>query len=855
MTDDETGIDKGAFLARVAERKAKQAADKDADLSSFVGYTTGNQAPQSAVASPRRQPPRIPPIKGLNGTQSVTTDISPALARQLEADAAEMFEDFHTEKSELDRAIDEVISRLDVIEAYRLWIRKMEPQRQNGQTESIMISCPIPGHVDERPSAWINTEKGEGGLWHCAGCARGGDKYDLAAIGLGYDPFGYKTDGSFRNLKQDMARQLGVDVDKYLLGPEARAYIAASRVANEQTESVVTSAPVEPAAPKPTVPRPSKPRDAQTSNETALAAMHAGASKDWDERLHKYYPSKEEATPEPPTPPVMMPIGLIPNQTAESPSTSQPEGEIQDVAGLTKDMPKPAVGGKGAMPSFSGLGLPPVTSVPTAPPTTAQPSFGLPGLAMPMPNGSIFVTQAVPQIDMNDPGLVKAMLADQGIRTDDIEDDDDGNSFASLDFRLLVPEDTFLGIYCAILLESDSPDEWNFWNAMAGLSVAVGKRIGMADRKRVFANLYICLLGETTAGKSIAKSYLTKLLKRSLPWVANDPGNTAPRIIRGTASGEYLITKFRDEIRDPAKPGSVLQVKRVSGLVEYDEFATVMAKSNSPTSTFVTTLQALFDGYEDVESGSFTTGDKLAPDPFATLLTSTQPSMMQRLVGREHVDNGFLNRFIFAPATPKEQTPEDMLGGSFINLNPAVPYLRGVHEWAVENDGEDMTFTPRALQLGRDFLRDQVVADKKNHSENKLIQRSDLLAKKLMLLFALNMKSPVVPLEAVESVIKVYPYLMDSYSILDRSLTATESSELRNKILIQIGRLTTKNNKPPSKREIHDALGRSKVDGEVLVRALKNLTELGDVRELSWPLPGMPQVGRKSVRYGLASED
>lgn len=881
MTEDETAIDRSAFLARVAERRAAQRANADSpDLNSMVGYSTPVNGVGTVTAPPParphtngtsvsavRQPPRIPKIQGLK-------PISQKLENTLRRDAEEMFEDFHTEKSELDHLVDAAIDATDVLEAYRLWIGKMEPKVYNGQTESIKISCPIPGHEDNDPSAWINTVKGEGGLWHCGGCSQGGDKYDLAAIGLGFSYPGYKSDGSFRDLKLAMARSLGVDVDAHLLGPKARAYMADKKEqqntqANEASPSVEVSQIPTQTAPIPSA-RTERPKARSVSNEEALAAMYADSQRDWDERMHKYYPGtkkkekkEEQKSPNQDTQQKSIPESTVTKQAAPAPPIMPGIG-MPILSGLGSVSPinapeeanhKEDGPTEGDLAGFVGMsfGSEPTTSASPAPSSAMQtlPMLG----GMPRLDSTLFIREATPKIDTTDPGFIKAMLEDEGIKTEYEEPDESEYQFARLDFRLLVPENTFIGTYCNCLLPSDSPDEWNFWNAMAALSVAVGRRLSMQDRKLVYANLFISLLGETTAGKSIAKGYITRLLKEALPWIPNDPGNTAPRIISGTASGEKLITKFSDEIRDPAKPSVVLETKPVSGLIEYDEFATVMAKASSPGSIFVTILQGLFDGYNDVESSSFHTGDKVAKDHFASMLTSTQPSMMQRLIGREHVDNGFMNRMIFAPATAKVPSDDDILGGSMMDVSAAGPFLLDVHRWAVENAGNVISWEPgsEALKLGRQFIRDQVIPDKENG--NKLVQRADLIMKKLMMLFTLNLRMPTVPLAAVEAAIKVYPYLMDSYSILDNALTATESSELHDKIIRQIGRLTALHGKPPSKSELHDALGRRKVEGDTLIRALKTLCELGNLREIKWPLPGMPQVGRKSVRYGLASED
>lgn len=112
---------------------------------------------------------------------------------------------------ERDSELDAVLDKLDIIRAYETFCGKMRVDRNDRRTEGIKISCPIPGHVDNDPSAWVNTEKN---VWHCGGCQIGGDKYDIAAYWLGFDVPGYKQGAEFHKLREQMAERLGYIVQK-----------------------------------------------------------------------------------------------------------------------------------------------------------------------------------------------------------------------------------------------------------------------------------------------------------------------------------------------------------------------------------------------------------------------------------------------------------------------------------------------------------------------------------------------------------------------------------------------------------------------------------------------------------------
>lgn len=110
------------------------------------------------------------------------------------------------EISEENRQLDDYLQNFDILQAYRVFIGKMEPDSARRKTEGIMISCPTLHHIDKNPSAWANTDNN---LWYCGGCQAGGDIFDLGAIHFGYDLQTYKKNGTFPKLKRQMADKLG----------------------------------------------------------------------------------------------------------------------------------------------------------------------------------------------------------------------------------------------------------------------------------------------------------------------------------------------------------------------------------------------------------------------------------------------------------------------------------------------------------------------------------------------------------------------------------------------------------------------------------------------------------------------
>ena len=106
--------------------------------------------------------------------------------------------------------VDAVLGRIGIVDAYNKYCGKMHCDPK-GKTQSIMVSCPFPGHRDENPSAQLTTEKGDGGVGNCP-IDGGFDKYDLAAWHFGYDVPGYKVGAEFPKLRRQMAEGLGYTV-------------------------------------------------------------------------------------------------------------------------------------------------------------------------------------------------------------------------------------------------------------------------------------------------------------------------------------------------------------------------------------------------------------------------------------------------------------------------------------------------------------------------------------------------------------------------------------------------------------------------------------------------------------------
>jgi hypothetical protein len=123
--------------------------------------------------------------------------------------ADEFIPEAQYERSEESNEIDRILAGISIVDAYARWCGKMKPSVRPGQKESIMVSCPQPGHRDSNPSAWLNVEKN---VWNCAACNTGGDMFDIAANHFGVSD--YKSTTNFPELRRSMVKDLGYVVEK-----------------------------------------------------------------------------------------------------------------------------------------------------------------------------------------------------------------------------------------------------------------------------------------------------------------------------------------------------------------------------------------------------------------------------------------------------------------------------------------------------------------------------------------------------------------------------------------------------------------------------------------------------------------
>lgn len=579
------------------------------------------------------------------------------------------------ERSEADQEIDRIIDGIDIVDSYRRWCGKMIPVVRGGQTEGIKISCPIPGHVDSDPSAWINLDKQ---TWFCGGCQVGGDKYDIAAYSFGMPVPGYKEGQTFHQLREKMATDFGYHIQRHPGG------------------SVTVTAPIiEP---------------------------------------------EEETVTEPVEPPSADVIKIYDDVELEA--------EIE---------------------------------IPT------------------------------------------------------------------LDWRPVVPKDTFLDAYMKATVVDDVPEEYHLFHGLIALGFALGRDVSLFDAVPVYGNLFVCTLGRSGTGKSKARYHLDKLLASALPHDWTNPNSKGVRRVSAPGSAENLIFQFSKPVEDPSNPKVTAYYAAVRGLIDFNELSSLLARTNRQGSAMKPTLMQFYDMEDVVATSSMTHGEKKAERPFASALTTTQPRALRTLLSNADDASGFLNRWVFVPGKEKVRFS---VGGIKVDTSAAIKPLQKVAAWAATFGAEQIEWSEEALVTWDHFFQTVVERDKKA-SDNDLIVRLDLTMKKLMLLFAANRLEKTLSEQSVLDAIHCYGFLKASYGIPEAQIGNTLTNEVTEAILFQIDAVSKRNGgKGATIREIARNLQRRKYPPKMLNDAIDALMKL-DMIEVETHKAG--QVGRPTKRYKRVS--
>lgn len=425
----------------------------------------------------------------------------------------------------------------------------------------------------------------------------------------------------------------------------------------------------------------------------------------------------------------------------------------------------------------------------------------------------------------------------------DVEDEPEEIDYPILNWRKIVPEDTFLDLYLKATSNDDSPEEYHFWHGLLALGHAAGRNVFLNDTRPVYGNLLVCLLGGTGYGKSRSRAWLDDVIEEALPFRDNGLDTSGCKLVPVPASGENLINHFQHIAHDPSLGKGAPEIRTpVNGIVDYDEFASLLSRAARQGATLKQIIMGFSDSRNKINTSSNTGGTYEAFQPFCSITASTQPKAVRPLLSRTDTTSGFLNRWIFVGGPRKQR---EVMGGVHssirVDLSPAVDALKAIRAWAAKE--RDIRFTEDGLDEYEKFVRKSIFPVQQR-DESDLLTRLDLTLKRLVLLFCINEKKKEVNADVVKRVEPILGYLIKCYGILSAEIGITLMGELTSELLRHIKRIEEKTGRGASARDLGMHLKRKNYSPDLIKRALETMVALDWI-----DVDKTKGVGRPTVRY------
>lgn len=399
-----------------------------------------------------------------------------------------------------------------------------------------------------------------------------------------------------------------------------------------------------------------------------------------------------------------------------------------------------------------------------------------------------------------------------------------------------ITEGTFLHAWMTLTSQSFEPEEFYLWEGLMALAAAVGNNVIYADSIPVRPNMMVCLVGGTGAGKSISMSLFEKLLHEAMPFRRDTGGGVRP--IGSAGSGEALVDQFAHTITDTST-GTKIEMP-VNGVVKEGELAGLMKRITRNGNTTREVLMDLYDRPLPVSITSRGHGEVTVRDHFMQMVTSTQPGSIRQLLTLNDGTAGFLNRWVFAFGNPKMRPPRSMFRA---DVAPAVEPLRHVRAWGsggVVVDWADDAAGPMWDDFFERRIRSYTLDD-----EAWITSRLPLLAKKLVLLFAINDRVDRIKVDHVRSVECMWDYILQSYGIVETKVGMDDLNTCMEAVVQYIAQ----RGEPVTIRQLSKQSGARRFGQDLVNKSIDILAKGGIIEEL-------PRVkSDRTPRYQLPDDE
>jgi hypothetical protein len=206
--------------------------------------------------------------------------------------------------------------------------------------------------------------------------------------------------------------------------------------------------------------------------------------------------------------------------------------------------------------------------------------------------------------------------------------------------QILTKTANFFDLYQHICGESEVPDVYHFWCAVALISAALEDRVWYEIYKDqpLKPNLYVCLIGPGSLGKGLAIGHALRLASQSI----------GTRIYRGKLTYAHLIDVLGKPMVDGAG-NEYLQNPRL--WLVMDEFKNAVGANKSLAEDIIALLTELYTATNyKLQTGTRTHGEIALENPLLNWLMGSTEVWLRQVLTRDVFESGFVARgcFIFS---------------------------------------------------------------------------------------------------------------------------------------------------------------------------------------------------------------
>lgn len=431
--------------------------------------------------------------------------------------------------------------------------------------------------------------------------------------------------------------------------------------------------------------------------------------------------------------------------------------------------------------------------------------------------------------------VLRLVPADQGDSGADDYADDGSEGVPDIPWRQIFTDETFIKAYMDANCQDDSSEMYHLWSALVAISMTTGREITLKDRDPIYGNLSICLLGDSGQGKTRSRGPLVRLLKTVMPYDEDQmiAAEIGALLVPNPKTGEGLTAAFARPETVPLGGGRVKINLRgnVRGLAMFEEFSELVSLGKRAGSTIKETIMAGADCGDTVMGGT-TKGDGTytATDHFMSAWSSTQPDRLDDLLDKGDKSSGFLNRWVFVTGVKKER---QLFGDdTTIDQTRAQLFFKNIYNQTSSYGTYQIDMLDDAKEAFNAFLR-TVVHPAMDTGKTDMLARLNLIVRKLALLLTINAGLDKVTVPIIEQVKAFYPYLLETYRLIDSSVGRPTKSELEDYILKVVKTHQEKTGENITMGLLKDKTRKNKLvrdyGGDAVHKALLVLKAWGDV--------------------------